>query len=298
MIFSIIGDGKTLWTSKPLQGAGSTQDCKVKAKGLDVLELRAQCGASNSSAHAVWLDPYVTMGLQPKQITNSIGMKLVKIPAGKFTMGSPNDEKDRQAEEEQHQVEITRPYWMGVYHVTQEQYEKVMGNNPSRFRDSGNQPVDSVSWQDAKEFCAKLSALPDEVTIKRKYRLPTEAEWEYACRGGADTYSAYSFGDTISTEQANFNNKLGKTKPVGTYQPNAFGLYDMHGNLNQWCEDWYGPYDRSKRRDPTGSATGSERVWRGGSWAYFGPFCRSAYRFKQSPTHRDANFGFRVVASP
>jgi formylglycine-generating enzyme required for sulfatase activity len=180
-------------------------------------------------------------------------MKLVLIPAGKFKMGSPANEESRSEDEEQHEVEITQPFYMGAYEVTQEQYEKVMRHNPSRFNKANGggptHPVENVSWEDATEFCKKLSALEKEQAAKRLYGLPTEAQWEYACRGGARESTPFHFGRSLSSTQANFNGDypyegapkgqyLVKTASVGSYKPNDFGLYDMHGNVWEWCADW------------------------------------------------------------
>ena len=255
----------------------------------------------------------------PKEITNSIGMKLALIPAGKFLMGSPKDEKDRCPNEEQHEVSITKPFYLGVYVVTQAEYEKVMGNNPSWFSakgdgkdrvkdmDTGQFPVEKVSWDDAVAFCKKLSELPEEKKAGRVYRLPTEAEWEYACRAGTKT--AFHYGDSLSSKQANFNGDfpyggadkgpyLERTAKVGSYAANAFGLYDMHGNVWEWCQDWYDEnyYKNSPKEDPPGPAQASYRVVRGGSWGDVGWGCRSAFRYRLEPGYRDADLGFRVAA--
>jgi formylglycine-generating enzyme required for sulfatase activity len=179
----------------------------------------------------------------PKNFTNGIGMKFVWIPPGTFTMGSPQEEKEREANETRHKVTLSKGFYMGVYPVTQEEWQAVTGETPSKFKNEKNLPVERLSWDDCQEFIKKLRARD-----KKPYRLPSEAEWEYACRAGTTT--PFSFGDTLSTDQANYdgnfiygNGRKGvnrkKTTPVGSFPANAFGLYDMHGNVSQWCHDWY-----------------------------------------------------------
>ena len=255
----------------------------------------------------------------PKEVTNSIGMKLALIPAGKFLMGSPKDEKDRWPDEEQHEVSITKPFYLGVCVVTQAEYEKVMGNNPSWFSANGDGkdkvqdmdtsrfPVEMVSCDDAVAFCKKLSELPEEKKAGRVYRLPTEAEWEYACRAG--TKMVFHYGDSLSSRQANFDGNhpyggadkgpdLDRTAKVGSYAANAFVLYDMHGNVWEWCQDWYdlNYYKTSPREDPPGPAQASDRVVRGGCWGAHGRICRSALRRRVEPGGRRYDLGFRVAA--
>ncbi len=169
-------------------------------------------------------------GQQFKSITNSIGMKLVLIHAGSFTMGSPVGEVGRKVSESEHEVMISKSYYLGVYEVNQDEYEKVMGNNPSISKGANN-PVQPESWFGAVSFCTKLSELPEEKAAGREFRLPTEAEWEYACR--ATSSAAYCFGDTaeLLEEYAWFGEPRGKTHPVGSKKPNRWGLYDMHGNV-------------------------------------------------------------------
>jgi formylglycine-generating enzyme required for sulfatase activity len=253
----------------------------------------------------------------PKKITNSIGMKLVLIPAGKFNMGSPTDEEDRVNNEKQHEVEITKPFYLGVYTVTQKQYQKVMGKNPSHFckdgegkddvkdLDTDDFPVENVSWQDVKKFSAKLSALAAEKKAGRVYRLPTEAEWEYACRAGTTT--PFHFGKSLSSKQANFDGdapygeapkgpNLKRTCKVGSYRPNAWGLYDMHGNVEQFCEDWYQEdYHKDKKRDPKGPKKGESRVLRGGLWTSGAEYCRAARRTGVPLDSHVNRWGFRVA---
>jgi formylglycine-generating enzyme required for sulfatase activity len=233
------------------------------------------------------------------ETVNSIGIKLAFIPAGEFQMGSPDSDSDALGNEKpQHTVRITKPFYLGVTEVTQEQYERVMGTNPSRFK-GAQLPVEQVSWEDAVEFCRKLSELPAERSAGRVYRLPTEAEWEYACRAGSKT--RYYFGDDASMlgEHAWYRSTADrKTHPVATKKPNAWGLYDMHGNVWQWCSDWLMRYYTTTAvSDPTGPATGSYRVARGGGWAVDARLCRSAYRGRGTPDFQSTGFGFRLAFS-
>jgi formylglycine-generating enzyme required for sulfatase activity len=231
-------------------------------------------------------------------VANSIGMRFVPIPAGTFTMGSPEDESGRvDTDETLHKVTLTQPFELGVYEVTQEHYQRVMGLNRSAFKGSQN-PVEGVHWNDAVEFCQKLSDLSAEKNAGYVYRLPTEAEWEYACRAGTTT--GYSFGDSGSKlgDYAWYNRNVeGTTHPVGGKKPNAWGLYDMHGNVCKWCQDWYGDYPSGSVTDPTGAARGSDRVIRGGSWHRLPGSCRSADRGRNAPVHRYDGLGFRVLRS-
>ncbi|MFN5320842.1 MAG: formylglycine-generating enzyme family protein [Planctomycetota bacterium] len=238
------------------------------------------------------------------ELTNSIGMKLVLIPKGTFMMGSPESEKGHREYEVQHEVTLTRDYYLGMTEVTQAQYQKVMGENPSFFKggkikgDSSNHPVDNVSWDDVLAFCNGLSRLPEEKKAGRVYRLPTEAEWEYACRAGSKT--AYSFADERNSPENYlwlFDNSDAQTHPVAEKKPNAWGLYDMHGNLYEWCSDWFGDYPKGAVSDPTGPQEGKDRVFRGGSWINVAADCRSADRGGSIPSSRKHYFGFRVALS-
>ena len=223
---------------------------------------------------------------------NSIGMQFELIPAGKFKMDFGNLWGTKA-----HQVTLTKPFYLGVYEVTQEQYERVMGTNPSDFNGAKN-PVEQVSWEDAVEFCRKLSALPEEKAAGHVYRLPTDAEWEYACRAGTTT--EYCFGDDENQlgDYAWYDENSGdRTHPVGQKKPNAWGLYDMHGNVWEWCQDWYGDLPAGAVTDPTGPSTGSNRVSRGGSWSLLSGFCRSASRDGDTPDLRSYDLGFRVLRS-
>ena len=230
-------------------------------------------------------------------------MKLKLIPAGEFMMGSPESESDRTDNELQHRVRITQPYYLGVTEVTQGQWFSVMKTKPweneQNVKEGDNYPATFVSWEDAVEYCRKLSA-----SEGKQYRLPTEAEWEYACRGGQST--AYSFGNRPSllgnygwfSENAyDIGEKY--AHEVGTKNPNPFGLHDMHGNLWEWCSDWYEPgyYALSPGSDPQGPSRGSIRVYRGGSWLIVAAYCRAASRDGGGPTSRGSHMGFRLALS-
>jgi formylglycine-generating enzyme required for sulfatase activity/serine/threonine protein kinase len=255
-----------------------------------------------------------------KEIENCVGMMLVLIPAGKFWMGSPEEEQERRADEgPRHEVEISKDFYLGKFEVTQEQYEKVMGKgtNPSWFSaggggkdkvagmDTKDFPVEQVSWEEAKEFCKKLSEMEQEKAKGRKYDLPTEAEWEYACRAGTQT--PFHFGSQLQGKEANCdgNNPYGttdkgpyleRTCKVGSYPPNAFGLCDMHGNVWEWCQDWYDEkyYGSGSNKDPEGYFNGTGRVVRGASWRDLAGRCRAANRSRTVPGSRRHDVGFRV----
>jgi len=265
--------------------------------------------------------PGVSVSSSPsKSVINSLGMKLVLIPAGSFRMGSPESEdvESRPAngaagadERPQHRVTLTHPFYLGIYPVTQRHYEAVMGNNPAEFRQGRrggpDHPVEMVTWDDAVRFCDWLSKRPDEMAASRQYRLPTEAEWEYACRAGSRW--AFNWGDAATSYQANFDGArpYGKaaqgpaahtTSRVGSFRPNALGLYDMHGNVWEWCQDWYDPqaYSRIAGFDPEGPRSGNRKAVRGGAWSSGGGDCRSACRdFWYGTGHASNSIGFRVV---
>jgi formylglycine-generating enzyme required for sulfatase activity len=257
----------------------------------------------------------------PRFLTNSLGMKFVLIPAGTFRMGSPNHEQGRSPDEGPvHDVTITRPFYLGVYPVTQEQFQRLMGTNPSHFcragrgrdavkgEDTNLFPAEKVTWGSAVAFCRKLSELPEESGRGRTYRLPTEVEWEYACRAGKDG-EPFHFGAALSAAQANFDGSqpygrgasvgasLKHPTAVGSYPPNDFGLFDMHGNVWEWCADWYAEdyYGQSSADDPTGPESGQQRVLRGGCWSSSAANCRSAYRGRSEPGNHVYRFGMRVL---
>jgi formylglycine-generating enzyme required for sulfatase activity len=232
--------------------------------------------------------------------TNSIDMEFVMIPAGSFMMGSADDDKDAwSVEKPAHKVTISKPFYLGKYEVTQAQWEAVMGNTPSRFKGRTN-PVEQISWNDAQAFIYRLNKQEGH----SRYRLPTEAEWEYAARAGST--SAYCFGDDAGQlkQYAWYDENSRSTYPVGQKAPNAWDLYDMHGNVREWVQDWYGEgyYSRSPRTDPQGPSSGSSRVpgrvLRGGSWCVVARGCRSACRSGITPDLRDDSVGFRLALSP
>ena len=215
-----------------------------------------------------------------------LALDLVLIPAGSFTMG---DAENSPA----HKVTLTKPFYMGKYAVTQEQYQQVMGINPSRFKGKNN-PVEMVFWNDAQEFCKLLSASSGQAV-----RLPTEAEWEYACRAGSKNKFCFGNDEGRLGEYAWFyNNSRNTTHPVGQKKPNKFGLYDMHGNVWEWCTDWYGDYPAKAVNNPNGPANGAYRVLRGGSWDDAPWNCWSANRGGGFPVFRFYLIGFRVVLVP
>jgi formylglycine-generating enzyme required for sulfatase activity len=232
-----------------------------------------------------------------KTYTNSIGMEFIQIPAGSFIMGSDkNLEGADKNETPQHRVTLSKSFYLGKYEVTQAQWEAVMGDNPSKFKGRSN-PVERVPWDDVQLFIERLNA--KEGT--NKYRLPTEAEWEYAARAG--TTSAWSFGDDAASagQSAWYENNSGEQPhPVGQKQPNPWGLYDMHGNVWEWVQDRYGGkyYAQSSASDPAGPSRGDYRVLRGWSWNYSAGLLRSASRDSFTPGGHIGLNGFRLALSP
>jgi formylglycine-generating enzyme len=228
-----------------------------------------------------------------------LNLTMIWVEPGTFMMGSPETEERRVRTETQHQVTLTKGFYLGKYEVTQAQWERVMGSNPSNFK-GADRPVEQVSWGEAVEFCKKLTEMEKKagrVPEGMAYQLPTEAQWEYACRAGTTT--AYSWGDSISSKNASYGRREDDgTTPVGKYLPNPWGFHDMHGNVYEWCADWYGAYPSGSVTDPTGPASGSSRVLRGGSWDYGGTYLRSAERINYTPSHRHHALGFRVGFLP
>ena len=219
-------------------------------------------------------------------------MEMVYVAPGSFTMGSPVGQDDDQTP---HRVTLTKGYWLGKYEVTQRQWRSVMGDNPSRF-DGDDHPVGNVSWDDCQKFIGKVSAAARQ-QLGGEARLPTEAEWEYACRAGTTgPYGGTGLLDDMGWYWSN-NESERKTHPVGAKAPNAWGFYDMHGNVWEWCQDWYDAYPSGSATDPKGPASGGSRVLRGGGWVNDARYCRSAYRYWYSPAYRKWCYGFRLCCS-
>ncbi|MCY2969044.1 MAG: bifunctional serine/threonine-protein kinase/formylglycine-generating enzyme family protein [Planctomycetota bacterium] len=231
-----------------------------------------------------------TLGLAVEttvDLGRGVNLAMILIPQGKFIMGSPLSEPGHKDDELQHQVVFSRPYFVGKYEVTQEQWEAVMGDNPSQTK-GAKLPVTNISWNDCQNFISKLNAKTES-----NYRLPTEAEWEFACRSGAK--SAYSVGDKITKNDANYENVKAGVKPVGSYKPNPFGLYDMHGNVWEFCSDWYGAYAAGKSIDPMGVNNGRDHVLRGGSYFVDGLLLRSSTRDLVAPDFHNVVIGLRLA---
>ncbi len=235
--------------------------------------------------------PAIVGSIQPAfapggPLVNHYGIEMSWIPPGSFTMGSYKGEAD---ERPVRRITVSRGFFIGRYEVTQAQWEAVMGHNPSNFR-GDDLPVENVSWNDAQQFLFQLNDSDDG----HSYRLPTEAEWEYACRAG----TTENYAGNLDSMAWYANNSGSHTHPVGTKEPNAWGLFDMHGNVSEWCDDFYHEqcYSLSPDCDPVGPLSGEYRVLRGGSWDIDGTLARSATRYWDLPNYRDGSNGFRVVA--
>ena len=233
-------------------------------------------------------EPYTGSGWAREVVHDATGIVMVFIPAGSFTMGSPDTEAERDDDEGQHRVTLTRGFYLGKYEVTQDQWQRVMGENPARFADAGRKaPVERVSWEDCQAFCRKLG---------EGFRLPTEAEWEYAARGGpvsrGFTYSGSDHLDNVGW----FNGNSGiRTIDVGQRRANELGLHDMSGNVFEWCQDGDGDYPSGAVIDPVDRSTGPERIFRGGAWNGNARNCRCANRASSMPTMRGGDLGLRLV---
>jgi uncharacterized protein (TIGR02996 family) len=224
---------------------------------------------------------------QTIRLAKGVQMTFAWIPPGRFLMGSPDSDDKWLDDETQHQVTLSRGFWLALTPVTQTQWHTVMDGNPSDFKGT-DLPVEMVSWDDCQQFCRQLGERAGQ-----SLRLPTEAEWEYACRAGTST--SFFVGEVLSGEQANFGASVGQTTAVGSFPPNAWGLHDMHGNVWEWCHDWYAPFAKEAVQDPAGPATGSARVLCGGSWSVPSRNCRAANRFRVAPAFRLNDIGFRAA---
>ena len=226
-------------------------------------------------------------------VMDGISIDMVRVEAGTFTMGATAEMKNTEdSEKPTHRVTLTNDYYIGKYEVTQALWQTVMGNRPSNFK-GYNLPVEQVSWDDCQEFISKLNRITGKM-----FRLPTEAEWEYAARGGKKSRGYQYSGSNNLSDVAWYNENSGyETYAVGTKQPNELGIYDMIGNVCEWCQDWYGAYSSSSQVNPTGANSGSRRVYRGGSWRYPAPYCRSSVRAAGEPNSRDDFLGLRLVLS-
>lgn len=248
--------------------------------------------ANNYSTNArVRLTADDTLSALPPPPTNAPVTNLVWIPSGSFNMSGTL-------------VYLSRGFWMGKYEVTQAEYQGVVSANPSSFTGNPSLPVETVNWSDATNYCARLNTREQaagRLPVGWKYRLPTEAEWEYACRAGTTTQFYYGddAGYTLLRVYAWYSvNSASTTHVVGQKAPNRWGLYDMHGNVWEWCQDWYGGLLGGSVTDPQGPVSGSSRVVRGGSWDYGAGYCTSSYRYNDYPSYRPYACGFRVVLAP
>ena len=303
---------------KDVSGTGSTRVDRGGSWYYYASDCRSACRDGNSPdfnsydhGFRVALAPVPTKNITIP-LSGTVNLDMNWIEPGTFTMGSPKDELGRASDETQHEVTLTKAYWLGKYEVTQAQYEAVMGTNPSNWK-GADLPVEQVSWYDATNFCAKLTAIEraaGRLPEGYEYTLPTEAQWEYACRAGTTT--AFNNGKNIPTASQQWSepcpnldevgwykhNSNDTTHPVGQKKPNAWGLYDMHGNVREWCLDWYGNYSASSVTDPTGPSTGTYRILRGDSWLSWTYSCRSACRNYDFPDLNWDSYGFRVALAP
>jgi formylglycine-generating enzyme required for sulfatase activity len=256
-------------------------------KGLWAAAAAILAGLAATGDHA-WREP-------------ASGMRFVRIPAGSFLMGTPPGEPEREAQEGLHPVTLARAFFLGRHEVTQQEWFAVMGTRPSAFADCGGRcPVESVNYSEVQTFLARLRRL----SPGRDYRLPSEAEWEYACRAGGAT--PFATGARLSTRDANVDGRFpldgdapeqgrGRPLPVESFRPNAWGLYDMHGNVWEWCADWHCPYTLAPATDPEGRCESGLRVIRGGSWAFSPGNARCGLRYTHRPKDRGHSLGFRVA---
>jgi formylglycine-generating enzyme required for sulfatase activity len=300
VLANVKGGGAFVWPPTPQEPAATAAKAE-RERSADVArqakETEAERLARENEEVKKQLAAPVAIGSKALALDcgDGVRMELGLVPAGTFVMGSPEGEFGRDDDESpQHEVTLTQPFYIGIYEVTQEQYKTVIGRNPSALK-APRLPVEGVSWDDADAFCRQLSK-----RLRRTVRLPTEAEWEYACRAGTMTPFCSGGGDKDLADVAWFAFNLFKHPYPhigGEKKPNAWGLYDMHGNVSEWCQDWYSEnyYTRGRRVDPLGPAQGVTRVQRGGGCASLPMHCRSASRSSMDPGMPFGGIGFRVV---
>lgn len=277
-------DQKPTTTNKPVQKPAQNKTGQSKAKPVSGASSNRQTKTFGTSTYTPSVKTYTVDG---------VSFQMVEVRAGSFTMGATSEQENPWDDEKPaHRVTLTSDYWMGATEVTQALWKAVMGSNPSEFI-GDERPVESVSWDDCQAFIAKLN----RITGKR-FRLPTEAEWEYAARGGSKSRGyQYAGGSNVGNVAWYYDNAGDETHPVGQLRANELGLYDMSGNVWEWCQDWYGSYSSGSQTNPTGPSCGSDRVLRGGSWGSLARGCRSSYRDSIAPGRRYSYDGFRLVLS-
>jgi uncharacterized protein (TIGR02996 family) len=313
-------DDRTAWLALADSLEEHGQPLRAELSRLSLL-LRSEREVEDRAGKEARVRDLLAAGVRPclPELVNSIGMRFVLIPPGRFLMGSPPAEERRRANEHQREVVIRRPFYLSVFPITQTEHEQVTGSNPSRFCNSGRQanglsgldtsrfPVECITWDEAEAFCEQLMQSAEDTKSGRVYRLPAEVEWEYCCRGGASS-TPFHFGPSLHSTQANFHGRfpyggagegpwLERPCPVGTFPCNAFGLHDLHGNIQEWC---YDPYEENPFVDWSGDdlvdpRESSLRVIRGGGWSDYGQDCRSAQRGRREPSERSSDLGFRVT---
>lgn len=279
---------------------------KVRPALLDCTGENGMSAAEMRKAQKAWADYLGRPVEEAVELDKGVKMTFVLVSPGKFRMGSPENEKGREPDETLHEVTLQEPFYLGKYEVTQAQYEALTDKNPSGFKGE-DLPVEAVTWKMAQAYGEQLTKLRDD---KQVYRLPTEAEWEYACRGGRPSSQPFGIGDghSLSSLQANFRGtepyggadngpELRKTCAVGSYKANALGLFDMHGNVSEMCASWYEPHAAGGVTNPSGRPEGRYRVKRGGCWAYVGFGCRAASRGRVESWDRSTDIGFRLARS-
>ena len=301
------GQGAPVDAGREPPAAGTATPPAQTAKPPHATEVMLICPAGEKEVKAAQEGAAAELGI-PVRCTTAFGIDWILIPPGEFTMGSPDTEKGRRPNEgPQHRVKINKAFYMSVSETTQGQFRKVMGYNPSRFRGL-NRPVERVSWHEAIEFCEKLSTRE-----QKRFRLPTEAEWEYACRAGTTTRYWWGEDESEAAKHANVldeslqranpgiqpgfagDDAHAETSPIRAYDANAFGLYDMIGNVWGWCQSLKKPYPYRRDDGREGTAGEGDRVLRGGSWRSYQEFCRCASRYGLDPNSKDSHVGFRMV---